>query len=85
MSTTTDYVTRLKHAQETVSSVSEARVRDAKALLALVPTPRNGLLNPATPSHRIAASHGVSSTSTPSTSRTWPARCASTWAAWPTS
>ena len=46
MSTTTDYATRIQQAQETISSVSEARVRDAKALLHLVPTPGNGFLSP---------------------------------------
>jgi flavin-binding protein dodecin len=46
MSTTTDYSTRIHQARETVSTVSEARVRDAKALLHLVPTPGNGFLSP---------------------------------------
>jgi hypothetical protein len=45
MSTTTDYSTRFKQAQETIEGVSEARSRDAKALLNLIPTPGNGLLN----------------------------------------
>ena len=43
---TTDYAARVKQARETVSSVSEARLRDAKALLHLVPTPGNGFLSP---------------------------------------
>jgi hypothetical protein len=46
VSTTTDYSTRITQARETVSSVSEARMRDAKALLHLVPTPGNGFLSP---------------------------------------
>ena len=46
MTTTSDYATRIQQARETVSSVSEARIRDAKALLHLVPTPGNGFLSP---------------------------------------
>jgi hypothetical protein len=46
MSTTTDYSTRINQARDTVSSVSEARVRDAKALWHLVPTPGHGFLSP---------------------------------------
>jgi hypothetical protein len=46
MSTITDYSTRIHEARETVASISEARIRDAKALLHLVPTPGNGFLSP---------------------------------------
>ena len=46
MSNTIDYAARLQQAQETISTVSDARVRDAKALLHLVPTPGNGFLSP---------------------------------------
>jgi hypothetical protein len=46
MSTMTDYSTRINQARETVSSVTEARVRDAKAIWHLVPTPGNGFLSP---------------------------------------
>jgi 7-cyano-7-deazaguanine synthase in queuosine biosynthesis len=46
MSTTIDYATRIQQAQETISNVSEARIRDAKALFHLVPTPGNGFLSP---------------------------------------
>jgi hypothetical protein len=45
-STTDDYVARVKQGREVISSVGEARLRDAKALLNLVPTPGNGLLHP---------------------------------------
>lgn len=37
---------RVRQAQETVTSVVEARSRDAKALFSLLPTPGNGLLDP---------------------------------------
>ena len=46
MSTTEQYLTRVKQAKETAEGVSEARGRDAKALLSLIPTPGNGLLSP---------------------------------------
>jgi hypothetical protein len=46
MSTTDQYITRIKQAKETVEGVSEGRSRDAKALLNLIPTPGNGLLSP---------------------------------------
>jgi flagellar biosynthesis/type III secretory pathway protein FliH len=35
-----------RHLQETMAGAAEARMRDAKAVLRLVPTPANGLLNP---------------------------------------
>ena len=46
MSTTEQYLTRVKQAKETAQGVSEARSRDAKAFLGLIPTPSNGLLSP---------------------------------------
>ena len=46
MSTTNDYATRVKQAQKTVSGVSEARGRDAKALFTLIPKPGKGLVRP---------------------------------------
>jgi len=46
MSTTDTYRDRMGQAQETMASATQARIRDTKALLHLVPTPRNGLLNP---------------------------------------
>jgi hypothetical protein len=46
MTTTSEYVTRINQARETVASISEARIRDARALLHLVPTPGNGFLSP---------------------------------------
>jgi hypothetical protein len=46
MSTTGTYTDRMRLAQETWRTPVEARVRDAKAILSMVPTPRNGLLNP---------------------------------------
>jgi hypothetical protein len=44
--TTSAYSSRIEQARETLSSVGEARVRDAKALLSLIPTPGNGLVHP---------------------------------------
>jgi hypothetical protein len=41
----TDY-DRMRKARETMSGVAEARVRDAKALFSLVPSPGNGLVHP---------------------------------------
>ena len=43
---TTDTSDRMRYTQETMNGTARARMRDAKALLGLVPTPRNGLLNP---------------------------------------
>ena len=45
MNATEQYIARAKQARETMEGVSEARSRDAKALLNLIPTPGNGLLN----------------------------------------
>jgi hypothetical protein len=47
MSTTDTYVDRMQQAQETMASATSARIRDTKALLRLLPSPSNGLLNPA--------------------------------------
>jgi hypothetical protein len=46
MSLTDTYSTRIRQAQETFSGAAEARLRGAKAILNLVPTPGNGLLSP---------------------------------------
>jgi hypothetical protein len=46
MSTTGTYSDRMRQAQDAWRTPIEARVRDAKAILSMVPTPRNGLLNP---------------------------------------
>jgi hypothetical protein len=46
MSTTTDTYDRVRQAQETMTGAAGARMRDAKAILSLVPTPANGMLNP---------------------------------------
>jgi hypothetical protein len=44
--TTTESSNRARHLQETMAGAAEARMRDASAMLRLVPTPANGLLNP---------------------------------------
>jgi hypothetical protein len=46
MSTTDQYVTRIKQAQATVLGISEARSREAKALLSRIPAPSPGLAKP---------------------------------------
>jgi hypothetical protein len=43
---TTDTSDRMRQGQAPVTGAAGARLRDAKAILSLVPTPRNGLLNP---------------------------------------
>ncbi len=46
MSTTDTYNNRMRQAQDTMMGAAGARMRDAKALVKLVPTPGNGLLSP---------------------------------------
>jgi hypothetical protein len=46
MSFTETYSNRVRQAQETFTGAAEARLRGAKAIISLVPTPGNGLLSP---------------------------------------